>query len=161
MLIRYSKFGKRLFDYNFPWNIQQGVTYTSSAYTDVATGRSGFYYASGWERTSASFTGIESYFDSVRTTQFNNGALRTLEEEPFNDKLIVRPNPAHNEVSFESEFQILDFVIADIKGSIIEFESIQQEGSTYRCEISNLKSGMYIIKVRTERGWKSARFIKE
>ncbi|MFN8155234.1 MAG: T9SS type A sorting domain-containing protein [Bacteroidia bacterium] len=161
MLVRYSKFGKRLFDYNYPWSIQPGVTYTAAALTDVATGRSGFYYAAGWERTAANFSGTEAYFDSVRTIQFNNGALRTTLEEPPSEKLLVRPNPAQNEVSFESEFQILDFIIADAKGSLTSLDAMQQDGATYRCDISSLKPGLYILKVRTERGWKTARFIKE
>ncbi len=161
MLTRYSKHGKRLFDYNHLWSILPGTTGVAAALTDIATGRSGNYYAAGWEHLIASFSGTEAYFDSVRTIQFVNGALRTGLEEPANEKLIIRPNPARNEILFDSEFQIIDFVIADAKGGITSIENMQQEGLSYRCDISSLSPGLYILKIRTERGWKSARFIKE
>lgn len=161
MLTRYSKHGKRLFDFNYAWSLPPGGNGVAAAFTDMATGRSGNYYAAGWEHLTANFNGTEAYFDSVRTIQFVNGALRTTLEEPANEKLIIRPNPARNEILFDSEFQIIDFIIADAKGSITKIENMQQEGRAYRCDISSLSPGMYILKIQTERGWKSARFIKE
>lgn len=161
MLLRYSKFGKRLFDYISPQALPAGSTDLSASFSDIAMGTGGYYYAAGWERTTATFNGTEAYFDSVSTLQFTNGALRTLMEEPPNEKLIIRPNPAKNEITFDSEYQITDFMIVSAQGTQTNIESLQQEGVTYRCDISQLASGMYILKVRTERGWKSARFIKE
>ena len=161
MLLRYSKFGKRLFEYIGPWSLPAGSTDAAAMFSDIATGRGGYYYASGWERITVNIGGTEAWFDSVRTLQFTNGSLRTTMEEPPNEKLVIRPNPAKNEITFGSEYQITDFLIASAQGSQTNIESLQQEGVTYRCEISQLSPGMYILKVRTERGWKSTRFIKE
>ena len=161
MLIRYSKRGKRLYEFNNNWILPENATTAAGGFTDIATGRSGNYYASGWEHITSSFAGTDAYFDSVRTIQFTNGALRTATETANNEKLVIRPNPARNEILFDSESQIIDFIIADVKGGITPIENLQQEGVAYRCDISTLSPGMYILKVRTDYGWKSTKFIKE
>lgn len=162
MLARYSKFGKRLFDYNHSWSAGSGTTSISSGITDIAAGRSGFYYAAGWERTQFDNGFGNIIADSTRLFQFTNGAIRFAPDVPLpNDKLVIRPNPAKNEITFDSELQVTDFMIVSAGGTLVEIEELHQDGTTYHCNVSKLSSGMYIIKVRTERGWKHARFMKE
>jgi hypothetical protein len=74
---------------------------------------------------------------------------------------VIRPNPAKNEITFDSELQVTDFMIVSSGGTLVEIEELHQDATTYHCNVSKLSSGVYIIKVRTERGWKHARFMKE
>lgn len=162
MLARYSKYGKRLYDYNHTWSPLTGTTSITAGMTDLITSRSGFYYSSGWERTQYDIGGGLLIADSTRILQFTNGAIRFAPDVPLpNDKLVIRPNPAKNEITFDSELQVTDFMIVSSAGNLVEIEELHQDGTTYHCNVSKLSSGMYIIKVRTERGWKNARFMKE
>jgi hypothetical protein len=162
MLTRYSKFGKRLYDYNHSWSPAIGTTSISAGMSDLITGRSGSYYSAGWERTQYDIGSGLIIADSTRSFQFTNGAIRFAPDVPLpNDKLVIRPNPAKNEITFDSELQVTDFMIVSSGGTLVEIEELHQDATTYHCNVSKLSSGMYIIKVRTERGWKHARFMKE
>ncbi|MBK9402669.1 MAG: T9SS type A sorting domain-containing protein [Bacteroidetes bacterium] len=161
MMLRYSKRGKKLYDYNHVWNLPFNPASLNAGFTDLSKGRSTFYYAAGYERISyENGSGIQ-FADSILLQQFSNGSLRIGPENKTSEELSVHPNPAGEEITFRSTYQLTDMRIVSISGSLTDIEDVQQEGNSYRCDISRLAPGMYVLKVLTDKGWRSAKFIKE
>lgn len=161
MLIRYSKFGKRLFDFNYNWNLPFNPTAVNASFNDIACGRSTFYYATGWSRINYENAGGPQIADSILLQQFANGALKTNDGAPAASGLRVHPNPASNEIHFTLRYQLTDVQMVSTNGTFVTIDEIHQDGNAYYCDVTDLPPGVYILKVRTEKGWEAATFVKQ
>ena len=70
----------------------------------------------------------------------------------------IYPNPVQNElfIDFENE-QITEINILDVSGKIVK----SLNDNTNSIDVSNLTEGIYLLKVRTENGSSTAKFIKK
>jgi len=98
---------------------------------------------------------------SIETPPFGFGVFKnyTLSNTQFEQNLIeIYPNPSHSIVHIEThnlpiyKVEIYHLNGQKVKSIASDFESI---------EISNLTSGLYIMKISTERGIINKKFIKE
>lgn len=161
MLTRYSKTGKRLFNYTYNFTLPAGTTDAGAGITDLATGRSGYYYLAGWERVTTG-SGVSAVFnDSIRTIQLTNGALRTATPATPGEQLLLYPNPARSEINFTSEENVIAINLVAAQGTTTRGNSFVQEGTTYRMDIRSLPPGGYLLQVQTTGGWRTSRFVKE
>ena len=80
-----------------------------------------------------------------------------LSENELAKKIIIYPNPAKNTINFETKETILKVEIYDISGRILSSNSVNEN----KIDVSNLKTGNYILKVFTENGVISSKIIKE
>ncbi len=67
--------------------------------------------------------------------------------------LKMMPNPAYAEVSFQSatEFPIQDIQVFDLSGRLVQ-SAINVKNNSYRLNRGSLPNGMYIVKLRFEKG---------
>lgn len=161
LVARYSKTGKRLYDYEHTWDATNGLTSVQAAITDIAIGYNQFYYAAGNSRTVQTTSGSISIFDSTSVIQFTNGSLRTGNEIPTEVSLNIRPNPAKSSILFTCESQVTDLVIYSMTGQKMKTESIDQEGVNYTCNIGHLSPGTYVLRVMANKTWYTSKFVKE
>lgn len=161
LVTRYSKTGKRLYDYEHTWDATNGLTSVQAAITDIATGYNQFYYAAGNSRIVQTASGSNSNFDSTSVIQFTNGSLRTGNEIPPEVLLNIRPNPAKDAIQFTCESQVTDLIIYSMTGQKMKTESIDQEGITYTCNIGHLSPGTYVLRVMANKTWFTSKFVKE
>lgn len=161
MLIRYSKYGKKLYDFNNAWTIPSATSFVSGMTTDIACGKNGQYFIAGYNRMIYNNGVGNTVADSISFFQFTNGALRYELPAKSDIELTIRPNPATSEITFDCNFQILDMMVINSTGAKTPIEELSQDGSSYHCNISMLSPGIYILKVRTEKGWEAKPFIKK
>lgn len=161
MVIRYSKTGKRLYDYEHSWGATNGLTSVQAGITDIATGYNHFYYAAGNSRIIQNSGGATSTYDSTSVIQFTNGSLRTGNEIPTEVSLNIRPNPAKGSIQFTCESQVTDLIIFSMTGQKMKTESIDQEGINYTCNIGHLSPGTYVLRVMANKTWYTSKFVKE
>lgn len=108
---------------------------------------------------------ITTYTNITPTvTAVNNFSLNTdyclltssQEIKKETKKLSIQPNPANNVLNIVSSDDLIEVTVLDITGKII---LIQNHRTTI--DISDLNSGMYFIKIKTDQGEFSQKFIKE
>lgn len=160
MLVKYSRSGKRLYDFDYPWYLPATTNFLYGNFTDLATGKFSYYYAAGHNRIGFD-NGAPVFADSVVLQQFTNGALRIGNWQGAPSVLQLHPNPANNFIYFRCEEAIIDLLLLDSKGALFAPEQLNQEENNYTINIQPLKPGVYVLQVRTEKGWKSGRFIRE
>ncbi|MFN0188527.1 MAG: T9SS type A sorting domain-containing protein [Bacteroidia bacterium] len=161
MLLRYSKSGKRLYDYDHLWDVSNETSSIQGAITDIATGYNQYYYTAGTHRVVKNVSGTSTTVDSTTVIQFTNGSMRTGDYIPAEVSLNLRPNPAKNSILFTCESQVTDLVIFSMTGQKMKTESIDQEGINYSCDIAHLSPGTYVLRVMANKTWYTAKFIKE
>ncbi|MFK7972594.1 MAG: T9SS type A sorting domain-containing protein [Bacteroidia bacterium] len=106
----------------------------------LETTASGSYY----NESLGVFTGVD-----VRNT-VNNEPL--LDQSSIN----IYPNPAQNSLFIDTELQITNMEILDMKGSMLA-----EYSSTNKLDISSLSAGVYALRFRTARGVLVRMFVKE
>ena len=161
MLLRYSKTGKRLYDYDHSWDVSNETSSIQGAITDIATGYNQYYYIAGTNRIVKNISGTNTTFDSTTVIQFTNGSMRTGEYIATEVTLNLRPNPAKSSILFTCENQVTDLVIYSMAGQKMKTESINQEGINYSCDIQHLSPGTYVLRVMANKTWYTSKFIKE
>ena len=67
------------------------------------------------------------------------------------------PNPVKNYLNFKTELTITKVQIYDISGRILNSKSINEN----RVDLSDLKTGSYLLKLYTEKGIVNTKIIKE
>lgn len=79
----------------------------------------------------------------------------------LNDSVLIYPIPAKNnlKISIDNNFQDITASIVDITGKLIDIIDINSQET--QINISNLKSGLYFIKLKTEKSSTIKRFIKQ
>ena len=98
--------------------------------------------------TSGCDTNVNNYLATLSTNDF-----------PFNNKVKIFPNPSSSILfieNFEKQIQKIEFF--DLQGRIIK--TINENKNEYQIDISNLLAATYIIKLSTETGNETVRFIK-
>ena len=83
----------------------------------------------------------------------------TLSNNDFNDKLKVTfyPNPIKDFLNFKTEHNITKVEVYDIAGRIVSSNSVSEN----KIDLSELKTGNYILKLYTEKGIINTKIIKE
>lgn len=74
-------------------------------------------------------------------------------------KLVLYPNPVVDILSIESKSKVEEIQIYNVSGQLV-FHS-QQSGNKVQINISNLPSGIYMGKFKTEKGWIKNKIIKK
>ncbi len=78
-------------------------------------------------------------------------------EEESEISLNLYPNPANEEITIETESNIIDLKIVDLNGKII----FQSTDNTNQVDISSFDTGVYMVLVETEEGIVRSQFVKE
>jgi hypothetical protein len=123
-----------------------------------------YFDASPWP-TAADGNG--SYLQLVSTDLDNNlasswvasnTALETAEFNFYNASIAIYPNPATNLVTFKSQINIDKIEFLDVYGKSVKM--IQVNSNEIEASVYDLSSGMYFVKVFTEYGVKTEKWIK-
>ena len=98
--------------------------------------------------TSGCDTNVTNYLATLSTNDFS-----------FKNNFKIFPNPSSDILFIENfEKQILKIDFFDLQGRIIK--TINENKNEYQIDISNLQATTYIIKLLTETGSETVRFIK-
>ncbi|POS00807.1 putative repeat protein (TIGR01451 family)/predicted secreted protein (Por secretion system target) [Flavobacterium croceum DSM 17960] len=102
------------------------------------------------------------YFDynfPIVTNNYTTTVQNTLglQENDFINNISVYPNPVKNILNFKIEDNISKVEVYDISGRILSSNSIHEN----KIDLSNLKTGNYILKLYTEKGIMNTKIIKE
>ena len=98
--------------------------------------------------TSGCDTNVTNYLATLSTNDFS-----------FKNNFKIFPNPSSDILFIENfEKQILKIDFFDLQGRIIK--TINENKNEYQIDISNLQATTYIIKLSTETGSETVRFIK-
>ena len=95
-----------------------------------------------------------SYYDHLAKFDGTN----SINEIVTNNDIKIYPNPTINELSIESP-QSAVIGIINIQGQLIK--TITAIGTKTNIDVSDLPSGLYIVKVQTTKGMSVSKFIKE
>ena len=96
------------------------------------------------------------------TTPWNKYDLRAIETEDIEENtnsLGIYPNPANDNLVIEAEENILEINIYDVTGSLINNVGCRMNNVEF-VNVSELNSGVYLVKVKTERNEVIKRIIK-
>ena len=80
-----------------------------------------------------------------------------LQENDFINNISVYPNPVKDILNFKTDYNILKVEIYDIAGRIVSSNSVSEN----KIDLSELKTGNYILKLYTEKGIINTKIIKE
>jgi len=102
------------------------------------------------------------YFDynfPIVTNNYTTTVQNTLglQENDFINKISVYPNPVKNIINFKTEHNISKVEVYDIAGRILSSNSVSEN----KIDLSNFKTGNYILKLYTEKGITNTKIIKE
>ena len=89
----------------------------------------------------------------VCATATGNGGVSIKE---LSDKLNIYPNPVNDVIYIETELEIEDISIYDIYG-----RQQVNKSTSHQVDVADLNSGVYFIKINTEKGNFVKRFIKQ
>lgn len=104
--------------------------------------------------------GFTSYNGTVSNRIIRlNGGLSLSVDNFSKDKIKVYPNPTKNSINFVSvdDNGISEYVINDVLGKKISKGNL----NTNSINVENLEAGVYILKITTNRGILTSKFIKE
>lgn len=102
------------------------------------------------------------YFDynfPIVTNNYTTTIQNTLglQENGFIINISVYPNPVKNILNFKTEHNISKVEVYDIAGRILSSNSVSEN----KIDLSELKTGNYILKLYTEKGIMNTKIIKE
>lgn len=102
------------------------------------------------------------YFDynfPIATNSYSTTIQNSLglQENNFINDITIYPNPVKNILNFKTEQNIVKVEIYDIAGRILSSNPVSEN----KIDLSNLKSGNYILKLYTEKGTVNVKIIKE
>ena len=83
-----------------------------------------------------------------------------LRPERSSENLIVFPNPTSSSVEVLTSKVITDIVISDISGRTVE-STFVAEGNMAKVNLEHLRSGLYLITVKSARGTETTRLVKQ
>ena len=108
------------------------------------------------------FALYENETTSVGVTLFaeieNGEGITDVEES---QSISIYPNPANDRLFIEAESEINEVVVYTITGVIVGQQSTVNSQQTLTIDLSELKSGVYFVKIVTENGEMVKRFIKK
>ncbi|CAM3864320.1 Secretion system C-terminal sorting domain-containing protein [Flavobacterium branchiophilum] len=102
------------------------------------------------------------YFDynfPIVTNNYTTTIQNTLglQENDFINNISVYPNPVKNILNFKTEHNVSKVEVYDIAGRILSSNSISEN----KIDLSELKTGNYILKLFTEKGIMNTKIMKE
>ena len=102
------------------------------------------------------------YFDynfPIVTNNYTTTVQNTLglQENDFINKISVYPNPVKIYYKFQNRTYISKVEVYDIAGRILSSNSVSEN----KIDLSNFKTGNYILKLYTEKGITNTKIIKE
>ena len=80
-----------------------------------------------------------------------------LQENDFSYDFVAYPNPVKDFLNFKTEQNVLKVEIYDITGRILSLTTVSEN----KIDLSNLKTGNYILKLYTEKGIIKTKIVKE
>lgn len=91
--------------------------------------------------------------DNLSCVQYDGGSLGTNENNFAKSSVSVYPNPTTDEVNFRfnDENSAKNIAIYDASGKLVS-SAASVKGGTYKMNVQNLKSGLYLYKVSSEKG---------
>ena len=96
---------------------------------------------------------------SVSVAKVLNGIWDNVKENLATDNIKVYPNPVSDRLYIETETQALTIEIYDVYGRRQVTKTPSHQGNVV-IDVENLKSGMYFVKINTEKGNIVKRIIK-
>ena len=105
---------------------------------------------------------VTSVYEESESEHSNEACVKTLGEsvEELNSSAHIYPNPAKDEIHISSEERIEEVRIYNINGQQTTVNSQQTSSTGMIINISKLNSGVYFIKINTEKGNIVKQFIK-
>lgn len=106
------------------------------------------------------------YFDYYQpvTTNVATTTIQTLQIQDyvFSDFFTIYPNPVKNILNIvdKKQLEISSIIIYNTLGQLVQ-TFINADINTTAIDVSNLKTGLYFIKINSEKGITTSRFIKE
>ena len=97
----------------------------------------------------------------IRLADFYNSSIDYLLgkiDEITDNKINIHPNPTNDRLYIEAEVEIEDVVIYDVYGR--RLQSIVNNQQSLSIDVAGLKSGIYFIKINTNKGNIVKRIIK-
>ena len=147
---------------NLAMTLPAGGCYTFTIFDAYGDGICCTYGSGSWTvKTNAGATtvGTGGTFTNVQSTSFTNASLSS---DSFNlDAISLYPNPTNGilNVSVPSEFGTdINYEIFNNIGQTIE--KSKSTNSEFSINTSSMSSGVYFIKLQTEAGLKTLRFVK-
>ena len=93
------------------------------------------------------------------------GIKEVAAQEKMNSPVIGYPNPVTSVLTIKSRERLSmgnNFVVLDMLGKIYPFISAKRIGPNMMdINVTSLKSGMYLINIKTEEGYRKVKFIKQ
>lgn len=83
-----------------------------------------------------------------------------LTDNPEQNSLHIYPNPATITVSINSELPIQQIVLMDLSGQQLEILNLSGNELNTELDLNGLPKGIYLVKIKTERGIHIEKFIK-
>lgn len=100
------------------------------------------------------------YIDSLYLNGFNLNASDLIYNNSKDTKLTIYPNPSHNILNVGLPEMITDLLITNALGkTVINVKNINR--LSYQIDVNELKSGIYIIHVKSSQNSYSSKFIKQ
>ncbi|MFH1320098.1 MAG: YCF48-related protein [Bacteroidota bacterium] len=164
--------------WNLIWNAYQGFTVStynvyrgsdpnnlqligtssgsSTAYSDLIAPSGYLYYQV--EVVSPNSCNPSKSYNTSRSNISTNNPNGIYENSNAPDLFSIHPNPSNDDIAVET-FQKCDIDILNIEGQIIK--SINGKENHTTIDISGFASGMYFVKVKTEKGVSVKKFVKQ
>ena len=76
-------------------------------------------------------------------------------------KLEIHPNPVNDKLYIEAETEIEEVVVYDVYGRIQNLRNSEDQNLRTSVDVTNLNSGVYFVKIKTEDGNITKRFVKQ
>ena len=120
-----------------------------------------------YENVARSIRDFDSYSDSVVFAVGENGYIivnqplagLSLDDNLIDDLLLVFPNPSNGEIHITNNQSTLDEIqLFDARGSEICYATKSQKTNN-EWSINNLKSGVYLLKIRSDNYWSSKKVV--
>ena len=116
-------------------------------------------------------TGEEVALNEVMTFEFNatHGdimqpyvmTLSTMGIDETSAGFSIYPNPVQDKLYIEAEAEIEEVVVYDVYGRVQNLRNSETQKLRNSIDVSNLNSGVYFVKIKTEEGNITKRFVKE
>ncbi|PCI98018.1 MAG: hypothetical protein COB15_06710 [Flavobacteriales bacterium] len=157
-------------DFNYTVNTSNGnVDFTSTSANDVTyEWNFGDGNSSTLENPSHTYAGSINTYSvelivystdscfSDTITQTVNIAATGIENMSYKNNLTIYPNPANNFIEIKTDLKYNRISIIDVTG-----KTVQRINSEAKIDVSNLKSGIYFIKIINKEGSITNKFVKQ
>lgn len=95
-----------------------------------------------------------------RATVFENNTILSIDD--LSTEIIVEffPNPTNNYIQVESEHNILSYEIVSIEGKLIQNKTLNNDRN-FTIQMNHFSNGIYIIRLKSDKGNTSIKILKE